>query len=221
MFRAPHGTSQAGADGLIASLRSLFLTFGVPEELSSDGGPEFIATKTKDFLTRWGVKQRISSSYFPQSNERAEVAVKKCKRLLTDNTGPTGSLNNDSFMRALLQIRNTPDPDCNISPAEILFGRQIRDAFSFVNRRNKFDNEAIRNTWRDAWAIKESAMRVRFSRSSEALNEHSRPLQPLNIGDKVLIQNQHGNSPNKWDRSGSVVEVGKHGQYTVKVDGAG
>ena len=60
MFRAPHGTSQAGADGLIASLRSLFLTFGVPEELSSDGGPEFIATKTKDFLTRWGVKQRIS-----------------------------------------------------------------------------------------------------------------------------------------------------------------
>ena len=33
-----------GAQGLIVSLRELFTTFGIPEVLTSDGGPEFAAS---------------------------------------------------------------------------------------------------------------------------------------------------------------------------------
>ena len=40
IFKAPLGTAQAGAQGLIAAMRTLFAAFGVPEEISSDGGPE-------------------------------------------------------------------------------------------------------------------------------------------------------------------------------------
>ena len=71
IFKAHHGTAQAGAQGLIAALRALFATFGVPEEISSDGGPEFSPAATADFLTRWEVRHRMSSAYFPQSNGRA------------------------------------------------------------------------------------------------------------------------------------------------------
>ena len=129
IFKAPHGTAQAGAQGLTAALSALFATFGVPEEISSDGGPEFSSAATANFLTRWEVRHRMSSAYFPQSNGRAEVAVKKAKRMLMANVGPTGSLNNDGLLGALLQARNTPDPDCNISPAQVVFGRPIRDFF--------------------------------------------------------------------------------------------
>ena len=76
----------------------------------------------------------MSSAYFTQSNGRADVAVKKAKRIIMDNVGPTGSLNNDGLLRALPQARNTPDPDCNISPAQVVFGRTFRDAFSFISR---------------------------------------------------------------------------------------
>ncbi len=190
-------------------------------EISSDGGPEFTASVTADFLSRWGVHHRISSAYFPQSNGRAEVAVKKCKRLLMDNIGPTGSLNSDNLLQALLQVLNTPDPDCNISPAEIMFGRQIRDGFSFVSRQAKFSNPSIRPIWREAWAQKEDAMRVRFSRSEEALNSHARQLPPLSLGDRVFLQNQSGPHPTKWDKSGIIVDTGQHNQYLVKVDGSG
>ena len=55
IFSTPSGTAWAGARGLIGCLRSMFSTFGVPNELSSDGGPEFMAGTTKDFLKRWGV----------------------------------------------------------------------------------------------------------------------------------------------------------------------
>ena len=221
MTNAPCGTAQAGAQGLIAALRALLATFGVPDEISSDGGPKFSSAATADFLTRWEVRHRMSSAYFPQSNGRGEVAVKKAKRMLMDNVGPTGSLNNDSLLRALLQTRNTPDPDCNISPAQMVFGRPIRDAFSFVSRCIKYNNPSIRPTWREAWSQTEDAMRARMPRSTEALDMHTKPLAPLSLGDKVFLQNQRGSHPKKWDKSGTVVELGNYDQYWVKVDGSG
>ena len=96
-------------------------------ELSSDGGPEFSASTTMDFLQRWGVKHRISSSYFPSSNGRAELAVKSTKRLLMNNVDCNGNLDNDNMVRALLIQRNTSDPGCKLSPAKVLFGRTLRD----------------------------------------------------------------------------------------------
>lgn len=49
------------------------------------------------------------------------------KRLITDNTGGKGDLDTDAVQRAVLQYRNTPDPDTKISPAMCVFGRMIRD----------------------------------------------------------------------------------------------
>ena len=51
------GTSDAGAAGLCKALRRLFVTFGVPVEVTSDEGPEFIAKETEDFFKRWGIWQ--------------------------------------------------------------------------------------------------------------------------------------------------------------------
>ena len=54
VFGSTAGTNLAGATGLVRHLRTFFGTFGVPKELSSDGGPEFTASGTQDFLNRWG-----------------------------------------------------------------------------------------------------------------------------------------------------------------------
>ena len=221
VYSSSSGTTLAGATGLIRHLRTFFATFGVPEELSSDGGPEFSASSTQAFLKLWGVRHRLSSAYFPQSNGRAEVAVKTAKRLLRSNTGPTGSLDHDRFVRAILQLRNTPDPDCKLSPAQIIFGHPLRDTLSFVNRLEKYTNPYIQPTWRQAWSAKEEALRSRITRTTEALQAHSRPLRPLALGDTVFIQNQQGNHPTKWDRSGVIVESLGNDQYRVKVDGSG
>ena len=215
------GTTLAGSAGLVRHLRSFFATFGVQEEISSDGGPEFIAKSTQDFLRLWGIRHRVSSVSFPQSNGRAEVAVKTAKRLLMSNTGPTGSLDHDRFLRAILQLRNTPDPDCNLSPAQIIFGRPLRDSLSFVNRLEKFSNPHIRPLWRQVWEAKEEALRTCITRTTESLRAHSRPLRPLSLGERVFLQNQQGPNPTKWDRSGLVVESAGHDQYRVKVDGSG
>ena len=137
------------------------------------------------------------------------------------NTGATGSLDHDRFVRAMLQLRNTPDPDCNLSPAQIIFGRPLRDTLSFVNRLEKFSNPNVLPLWRQAWAAKEEALRTRITRTTESLQAHSRPLRPLTFGERVFLQNQRGSNPTKWDRSGVVLECLGHDQYRVKVDGSG
>ena len=119
--------AQDGAQGLINTLRKNFATYGIPDELSSDGGPEFVAHSTRKFLSDWGVHHRLSSVAFPHSNCRAEIGVKTIKRLITNNVGKNGDLNVDSFQRAILQYRNTPDHDTKLSPAMCIFGRPTKD----------------------------------------------------------------------------------------------
>ena len=221
VFKTPHGSPQAGSEGLITCLRNYFSRFGVPQEISSDGGPEFVSHASGSFLKQWGVTHRLSSAYNPQSNGRAEVAVKSAKRLLRSNTGPSGSLNSDRFLRAMMQLRNTPDRDCELSPAQIVFGRPLRDAFAFASRLERFTNQNIRPLWRDAWTKKEDALRERFHRSAEKHDEHSRALPVLKRGDRCYIQNQAGHHPKRWDRSGTVVELHGNDSYTLKVDGTG
>ena len=221
VFSVPRNSCNSGSSGLITCLRRFFITFGVPQELSSDGGPEFKSDTTSKFLKDWGVFHRISSAYYPESNGRAEVAVKSAKRLLRDNTGPSGSLNSDKFLKAMLQLRNTPDPDCNLSPAEIIYGHPLRDTFTFSSKLEKFSNKCVRKSWREAWAAKENALKVRFAKSTEKLNQHARELPPLGIGEKCFVQNQCGNHRRRWDKSGVVTEKLPHDKYLVKIDGSG
>ena len=69
-----------------------------------------------------------SSANYPQSNGRAELGVKAATQLLIiDNTKSDGSLDNNKAAQAIMQYRNTPLPYINLSPAQILLHRQLRD----------------------------------------------------------------------------------------------
>ena len=139
-----------------------------------------------------------------------------------NNKSPNGSLDNDGMVRALLVYRNTPDPGCKLSPAQILLGRPLRDTLPYINKEiMMFNNPEIHPQWKDAWNAKEEALRARYVKTLENLSEHSRPLVSLEPGDHVLIQNQSGRFPKKWDKSGIVIEVRGNDQYTVKVVGSG
>ena len=73
-----------GSKGRIAALRRVFVTFGIAGELSSDGGPEFMAGATGTFLRNWGVHHHVSSVAHPHSNCKAELGVKTVKRMLVN-----------------------------------------------------------------------------------------------------------------------------------------
>ena len=181
-----------------------------------NGGPEYIADETKYFLTSWGVHHRKSSVAFPHSNCRAEVGVKTVKRMIMSNTKPGGGLDTNAFQRAILNYRNTPDPETKLSPAMCVFGRPIKDFIPILPGRYE-----PHPTWQDTLAAREEALRNRHMRSIERWSEHTKRLPPLKVGDYVRIQNQTGRFPKKWDKTGQVIEVKQFDQYLVRVDGSG
>ena len=193
------------------SMMKWFSTFGVPEEISSDGGPPFNSAEYNSFLRRWDVRKRLSSAHYPQSNGRAEVAVKTAKRILMGNIDPkTGRLDTEKVSRALLTYRNTPLQDVELSPAVMLFGRPLRDHLPNQSR-------VIRKEWSEIAKAREAAHAKRHVTQAP---EQGRVLAPLLPGDSVQIQNQYGNRPGKWWHTGIIAETLPHRQYRIVMDGS-
>ena len=97
-----HFPGSATSKQLISICRGLFTTYGVSEEVSSDGGPQFSAGEFNLFLKDWGVKHRLSSVDYPQSNGRAELGVKASKRIIAEHTTKNGSLDSNKAAKAIL-----------------------------------------------------------------------------------------------------------------------
>ena len=95
------GASTGSSRQLQEWLRQYFATYGIPEEIATDGGL-YMSYETQKFLADYGVKHRLSSVAFAQSNKQAELGVKIMKRLIRENTGSDGSLTNDRFLQALM-----------------------------------------------------------------------------------------------------------------------
>ena len=206
----------ANSQALIETLKEWFMNYGIPEEFSSDAGPCYVSAATRSFFKHWGIRHRLSSMAFPHSNTRAELGVKSCKRMIRDNTGPKGELDIDKFARALLQYRNTPMQGIGLSPAQILFGREIRDFFPFAPGK-----AGIRHEWRVTADDREEALAKRHAKNVETWNRNVKELSELQIGQNVLVQNQTGNYPQRWGKTGTVVDRGPGPrQYYIRMDGS-
>ena len=138
------------------------------------------------------------------------------KRLIAQNTSSSGSLNTDQLAMALLTYRNTPDRDMKRSPAQVLYARSLRYAIPCDPTQLQ-----LRPEWILTSKAREQALAKRHHLRGSDRDQHAHPLQPLPLTTVVQVQNQSGNNPNKWDKSGIIVEVLDHASYMVKLDGSG
>ncbi|KAK3511404.1 hypothetical protein QTP70_007228 [Hemibagrus guttatus] len=60
----------------------VFRYFGIPEDIVSDRGPQFVSRVWRVFLTRLGVAVSLSSGYHPQTNGQTERKIQEISRYL-------------------------------------------------------------------------------------------------------------------------------------------
>ena len=213
IFKCPSNPDSAS---LISALRSLFSHYGSPSELSSDGGPQFKSHAFEKFLLKWGVHHRQSSAYYAQSNGRAELGVKTAKRILRGNVGPDGSIDNDAVARAVLQHHNTPLPDCQLSPAQLLFGNPLKD---FLPAHPSY--YTLHPKWLELRHYHSTNIRKRTENVRKHYDSTAHNLKPLTTGQQVFVQNKTKRSYNLWNQTGMVTQVLPHRQYKVKIHSTG
>ena len=116
--------------------------------------------------------------------------------------------------RALLQLRNTPDRDSLLSPAKALYERALRD---FLPR---LGSALLGDMWMSLVDARETAQARMAKHSEKKWSEHTRALAPLKVGDTMMVQNQSGNHPLRWDKRGTAMKCEGFGQYQKMIDGS-
>ena len=66
----------------IAVLRDLFSSYGLPEEVVSDNGPQFVSHDFKNVMKMNGIKHTLTPPHHPASNGAAERSVQILKQAL-------------------------------------------------------------------------------------------------------------------------------------------
>ena len=105
---------------VVRELKTIFARFGIPEILVTDSGSQFGSKEFEVFTKCWSFNHTTTSPRYPQSNGKAENAVKTVKRLF-EKCKDSGV----SEFQALLDWRNTPTGMAT-SPAQRLMGRRCR-----------------------------------------------------------------------------------------------
>ena len=115
----------------------------------------------------------------------------------------------------MLEYRNTPNPETRLSPAQVVFGRNIRDFIPVLPYKYE-----PRQEWSLLQEDRERAFTKKLYDDRTRLAVGTRQMPPLATGDRVLVQNQTGRAPNNWDKSGVIVECKPHNQVNFMMDGS-
>lgn len=115
---------KADASTIIRFLESdVFHMFGVPEEILSDNGVQFLAKDFKSFLSKNGVSHMTTATHSPQANasERVNRSILAAVRAYVGDNHQNWDVHISAIASAL---RNSVHESIGYSPHFVVFGRQ-------------------------------------------------------------------------------------------------
>ena len=163
--------SSTTAQRTIAELRKIFAAHGLPEQLVSDSGPQFVSEEFATFMKTNGVKHIRCAPYHPASNGAVERLVQTFKKAIK-----TGRDTNLALASFLLSYRTTPHSTTNETPCKLFLGRSLRTRLDLL----------LPNC--------EHTVSKRQADQKTAHDKHSKPRQ-LNIGERVMAKNNKQGLP--------------------------
>ena len=113
-------TRDISSANIVRVLKDIFARFGLPEEIVSDNGPQFVSKEFETFLNKNGIRHVRSSPYHPQSNGKIEIFHRYLKKHFRAAVSE-GKSWEDELPSILMAYRSTCHPMTGASPDVMLF----------------------------------------------------------------------------------------------------
>jgi hypothetical protein len=181
----------------IITLRNIFARNGLPEQMVSDNGPQFVSEEFQKFVKLNGIRHIRSAPYHPATNGLAERFVQTFKQGMKAMDKENADIHK-KLANFLLTYRNTPHATTNETPASLFMGRNLRCRFDLIK-------PDLRRT------VQNKQMKTAISTKAEKLRE-------FETGQQVAVRDYRGKE--KWT-SGEVIQRKGPLNYEVKTEAGG
>jgi len=123
-------TGPAGVSAIrtVEELRRIFATHGLPQQLVSDNGPQFVSQQLAEFLKMNGIKHFRSAPYHPSTNGMAERFIQTMKKALRASKSE-GTVS-QRLAKFLLSYRTSPHATTKRPPCEL---RAVHYALDWIS----------------------------------------------------------------------------------------
>ena len=116
---------RATEESVIQFLLHLFVRYGLPREIITDGGPQFAGNRIAATLNNYHVQHKITTPYHPQANGQVESTNKVIEAILTKTIASHRCNWATRFPEALWAYRTTWRNTTGFTPYESVYGKQF------------------------------------------------------------------------------------------------
>ena len=214
------------------ALIGVYSRVGIPCEVLSDLGTQFISDLMREVSRLLSIKQLTSTRYHPICNglvERNNGVIKKILRKMCAEQPRQW----DRFLPALLfALREIPSSSLGYSPFQLLYGREVRGPLSIL--REIWTNENVkteakteynyvielRERLEETWELARKSLLEMSERYRKYYDAKAKP-RKLKVNDKVLVLLPSDQSKLlvQWQGPYTVVDTKHENNYVVDVRG--
>ncbi|KAI8498470.1 hypothetical protein Bbelb_236720 [Branchiostoma belcheri] len=215
------------AERVAKTLMTFFSRVGIPAEILTDQGANFMSTVLTQLCSQLGIRKLRTSPYHPQTNgvcERFNGTLKAMLRKLVSEDAKDW----DEFVPYIcFAYRETPCSSTGFSPFELTFGRQVRGPLTIL-RETWLDDEEREDDladyitdlktkleWMKEWSLH---TQEETKKRSKAWYDKTARDREFSAGDQVLVLLPSATSKLKRHWRGPYTILEKMNKVDYKVD---
>lgn len=132
------------ARNTVERMEAVFARFGFPESLRTDNGPQFDSEEFKSYFKSINVKLNPTIPYWPQMNGEVERQNRSLLKRIKISHGNNSDWKRD-LLDFLLLYRSTKHQVTGKTPAELMFGWNIKDKLPVIPTSMDIDDDVLEN----------------------------------------------------------------------------
>ena len=133
------------APTITKALTKFFTTFGLPKVVQTDQGTNFLSKTFQQTLQFLGISHSVSSAYHPESQGALERWHQTLKSMLRKYCHDTEKDWDEGLPFVLFAIRDATQESLGFSPAELVFGHNVRGPLKVLKERFMSDSSQETN----------------------------------------------------------------------------